>query len=47
MIPARLEPLLRADGVPMTLARRFAEGGRDLYLVGGSVRDALLGRVRD
>jgi poly(A) polymerase len=46
MIPARLDPLLRADGVPMALARLFAEGGRDLYLVGGSVRDALLGRIR-
>ena len=46
MIPARLEPLLRADGVPATLARRFAQAGRDLYLVGGSVRDALLGRSR-
>lgn len=30
----------------MSLARLFAEGGRDLYLVGGSVRDALLGRAR-
>jgi poly(A) polymerase len=46
MIPARLDPLLRADGVPMALARRFAEGGHELYLVGGSVRDALLGRTR-
>jgi len=46
MIPARLEPLLHADGVPMALARLFAEGGRELYLVGGSVRDALLGRAR-
>ena len=46
MIPARLEPLLSADGVPMALARLFAEGGRELYLVGGSVRDALLGRRR-
>jgi poly(A) polymerase len=46
MIPARLDPLLRANGVPMALARRFAEGGHELYLVGGSVRDALLGRTR-
>jgi poly(A) polymerase len=46
MIPARLEPLLRADGVPVALARRFAGAGRDLFLVGGSVRDALLGRRR-
>ncbi len=47
MFPARLEPLLRADGVPARLAARFAAAGHDLVLVGGSVRDALLGRVRD
>ncbi|MDX1690578.1 MAG: CCA tRNA nucleotidyltransferase [Acidimicrobiia bacterium] len=47
MIPARLEPLLRADGVPARLARAFADAGFDLYLVGGSVRDALLGRAGD
>lgn len=46
VIPARLEPLLRADGVPVRLARRFVEAGHDLVLVGGSVRDALLERVR-
>jgi poly(A) polymerase len=44
MIPARLEPLLRPDGVPVALARRFAAAGSELFLVGGSVRDALLGR---
>jgi len=44
MIPARVEHLVRADGTPMQLAGRFAEAGHDLYLVGGSVRDALLGR---
>ncbi|GAA3949025.1 CCA tRNA nucleotidyltransferase [Gordonia caeni] len=27
------------------LAQRFAEGGHELYLVGGSVRDAVLGRL--
>jgi poly(A) polymerase len=47
VIPARLEPLVRADAVPGRLARRFADGGHDLVLVGGSVRDALLGRERD
>jgi len=47
VIPARLQPLLRADGVPARLAAHFAEAGHDLILVGGSVRDALLGRVRD
>jgi poly(A) polymerase len=45
MIPSRVEHLVRADGTPMQLARRFAAAGHDLYLVGGSVRDALLGRV--
>ncbi len=45
MIPARLEPLLRPDGVPIALARRFTAAGSELFLVGGSVRDALLGRT--
>ncbi|HSG80049.1 MAG TPA: CCA tRNA nucleotidyltransferase [Acidimicrobiia bacterium] len=44
MIPGRLEPLLRAEGLPARLARRFADAGHDLFLVGGSVRDALLDR---
>lgn len=46
MIPARLAPLLRAEGLPARLAARFAEAGHDLLLVGGSVRDALLDRGR-
>lgn len=46
MTPRRLDPLLRADGVPMRVAARFAAAGHGLYLVGGSVRDALLGRER-
>ncbi len=46
MIPARLEPLLRPDGAPVALARRFEAAGHELFLVGGSVRDALLGRSR-
>lgn len=45
MIPARLEPLLHADGDSLHLARRFGEAGRALFLVGGSVRDALMGRT--
>lgn len=45
MIPARIEHLVRADGPAMQLAQRFAAAGHDLYLVGGSVRDALLGRI--
>ena len=44
MIPSRLEPLLDAGGAPAKLAARFAESGKALYLVGGTVRDALLGR---
>lgn len=47
MIPPRLEPLLRDDAAPVSLARAFGEAGHSLYLVGGSVRDALLGRIND
>jgi poly(A) polymerase len=46
MIPQRLEPLLRADGVQARVAARFRDAGHEAFLVGGSVRDALLGRVR-
>jgi poly(A) polymerase len=43
-LPARLAPLL-AEGTPArALAQRFADAGHELYLVGGSVRDALLDR---
>ena len=44
VIPPRLEPLLDDAAAPRQLADRFAAAGRSLYLVGGSVRDALLGR---
>jgi poly(A) polymerase len=37
-VPDRFRPLLEATG---ELAQRFAQAGRTLYLVGGSVRDAL------
>ena len=47
MIPARLEPLLRADGPADLLAKLFQSAGHELALVGGSVRDALLGREID
>jgi poly(A) polymerase len=47
MIPARLEHLVRAEAAPAVLARRFRDAGHDLFLVGGSVRDALLGRAAD
>ncbi|MCB2223419.1 MAG: CCA tRNA nucleotidyltransferase [Actinobacteria bacterium] len=45
MIPARIEHLVRAGSPAATLADRFADAGHDLYLVGGSVRDALLDRM--
>lgn len=40
---ARLQELATAPGVE-SLARAFAEGGHELALVGGPVRDAFLGR---
>lgn len=42
MIPDRLAAVLTDDVVD--LARRFADEGHELFFVGGSVRDALLGR---
>src|SRR5439155_13899021 len=44
MVPERLEPLIRETA---PLAERFARAGFRLYLVGGSVRDAILGRSLD
>ena len=44
MIPQRLSWLLEPDGVPVQLAQLFTEAGHRLYLVGGSMRDALLDR---
>jgi poly(A) polymerase len=46
MLPPRLQRLLATDGVPLQVARAFDEAGFDLFLVGGSVRDALLDRTR-
>jgi len=47
MIPERLAPLL-APGAPVQqLAARFVESGHRMYLVGGSVRDALLDREHE
>jgi poly(A) polymerase len=43
VIPERLKPIL-ADVTP--LADRFVAGGHRIYLVGGIVRDLVLGRVR-
>ena len=39
--------LMRVSPVADELGRRFAKAGFALYLVGGSVRDALLGRLGD
>ena len=44
MVPERLLALVDELG---PLAERFAAAGRRLYLVGGSVRDAILGRPLD
>ncbi|MDH3189964.1 MAG: CCA tRNA nucleotidyltransferase [Acidimicrobiia bacterium] len=44
MIPDRLQFLVDPDGIPAQLAGLFAAAGFDLYLVGGSVRDAFLER---
>jgi poly(A) polymerase len=45
VIPKRLEFLVSEDLPPAQLARIFSESGHQLFLVGGSVRDALLGRI--
>ena len=42
-----LAGLLRVSPVADELGRRFARAGHELHLVGGSVRDALLGRLGD
>jgi len=45
VIPERLRPLLAADAPLQELAGRFVAAGHRIYLVGGSVRDALLGQA--
>ena len=47
MIPRRLEFLKDQNLPPSQLAVRFADAGEQLFLVGGSVRDAFLGRDVD
>ena len=47
MVPDRFEWLLASGNPTAELARRFADAGHELYLVGGSVRDALLGLPHD
>lgn len=44
LIPARLEAVLAPGAPARELARLFGEAGYRLYLVGGSVRDAMLDR---
>jgi poly(A) polymerase len=44
MIPDRLRWLVEPGSAPMELGERFATAGKQLFLVGGSVRDAFLGR---
>ncbi|HUF83023.1 MAG TPA: CCA tRNA nucleotidyltransferase [Acidimicrobiia bacterium] len=43
-VPARLRPLLDRDSPVQNLAERLAADGHRCYLVGGTVRDALLDR---
>ena len=47
MIPERLRWLFDGGSVPSQLGALFDGAGHSLYLVGGSVRDALLGRSHD
>lgn len=47
MIPERLQWLVRADAPAVRMARLFDDAGHQFFLVGGSLRDALLGREPD
>lgn len=47
MIPDRLRWLVEPGTPTHQLGEKFAEAGHSLFLVGGSVRDALLGRPHD
>ncbi len=47
MVPDRFEWLLAPGSPTADLAARFDAAGHELYLVGGSVRDALLGLPHD
>ena len=42
-VPERLRPLLAPESPLQDMARRFQDAGHTLHLVGGSVRDALIG----
>ena len=45
MIPARLEPILSGDALAPALADLLASAGFQVFLVGGTVRDLLLGNA--
>jgi poly(A) polymerase len=45
-VPERLQALLAAESPLQAVARRLSDAGYEAYLVGGSVRDALLDLVR-
>lgn len=47
MIPNRLRWLVAPGSITVELGERFRAAGRELYLVGGSVRDAILGRPHE
>lgn len=47
MVPERFGWLLAPGSPTAELARRFADSGHVLFLVGGSIRDVLLGRPHD
>src|SRR6478752_5586157 len=44
-VPPRLAPLLETDAPVQRVARALVDAGHDCYLVGGSVRDALIDDV--
>ncbi|MGZ4803412.1 MAG: CCA tRNA nucleotidyltransferase, partial [Acidimicrobiia bacterium] len=46
-VPPRLEPLLALDSPAQRVAAALTDAGHQCYLVGGSLRDALLDRKRD
>ena len=45
-VPERLQPLLDPASPVQQVARRLVDAGYECFLVGGTVRDALLGRTR-
>ena len=46
-VPARLRWLVEPGSVPVELGELFERAGHQLFLVGGSLRDALLGRPHE